>query len=257
MMLSKTQIDALCHTAYLAGEAIMKVYEEKDFTSIIDFKADNSPLTLADKQAHDVIVLQLNLLQPALPIISEEGEDIDYEQRKDWFRYWLIDPLDGTKEFIKRNGEFTVNIALIENNKPVWGIVYAPVKQVLYWGGKNYGAYKIVSDHTGAIKVSERTEQLVAANSRSHASENIASANFDIVKNIVVGSSLKFCMVAEGIADVYERSGPTMEWDTAAGQAVLEGAGGSLTMADGNIFLYNKPSMLNPGFVCTNGLLGN
>lgn len=255
MMLSNTQIDALCHTAYLAGEAIMKVYEEKDFTSIIDFKADNSPLTLADKYAHEAIVWQLNLFEPCLPIISEEGENIDYEQRKDWASYWLIDPLDGTKEFIKRNGEFTVNIALMENNKPVWGIVYAPVKQVLYWGGKNYGAYKIISNQSKSIKVSERNTQLVAASSRSHASENIASANFDIVKNIVVGSSLKFCMVAEGIADVYERAGPTMEWDTAAGHAVLEGAGGSLTMLDGNIFLYNKPNMLNPGFLSSNGQL--
>lgn len=254
MTLSPAQIESLCYTACLAGEAIMKVYEEKDFAAITDFKADNSPLTLADKCAHEVIALRLNSFDPQIPIISEEGDTIDYEVRKDWLRYWLIDPLDGTKEFIKRNGEFTVNIALIENNKPVWGIVYAPVTQVLYWGGKNYGAYKVVANEQKAIQVSGRKTQLVAVGSRSHASENIASANFDIVKNVVVGSSLKFCMLAEGIADVYERAGPTMEWDTAAGQAVLEGAGGILTMLDSNIFCYNKPNMLNPGFLATNGL---
>ena len=132
-MISNINIDAVCSIAQLAGDAIMKIYQEKDFSTITDFKADNSPLTLADKNAHEVIVHGLQTLYPAIPIISEEGENIEHENRKDWKTYWLIDPLDGTKEFIKRNGEFTVNIALIENNHPVLGIIFVPIKHLRYW----------------------------------------------------------------------------------------------------------------------------
>ncbi len=253
-MLTAHQIESLIQTAILAGEAILKVYEEKDFSKITDFKADNSPLTLADKNAHHVIVEQLAALFPEIHIISEEGDDISYDTRKHWSRYWLIDPLDGTKEFISRNGEFTVNIALMENNRPVWGVVYVPVQGILYYGGKNYGAYKSVAGSVQPIQASTRTSQLVAVGSRSHAT--VGEANeLDIVKNVVAGSSLKFCMIAEGTADLYDRSGPTMEWDTAAGHALVEGAGGKMKMLDGNEFVYNKPNMLNPGFRCCNGEL--
>ena len=251
-MISNINIDAVCSIAQLAGDAIMKIYQEKDFSTITDFKADNSPLTLADKNAHEVIVHGLQTLYPAIPIISEEGENIEHENRKDWKTYWLIDPLDGTKEFIKRNGEFTVNIALIENNHPVLGIIFVPVTQVLYWGGESSGSFKKLAQDTKSIKVSNRTQSLTAVGSRSHAGENKLLLKYDIKQEINIGSSLKFCMVAEGIADIYLRENPTMEWDTAAGQAILEGAGGKMTTIEGLEFPYNKMNMLNGGFVCVN-----
>ena len=161
--------------------------------------------------------------------------------------------MDGTKEFIKRNGEFTVNIALIENNTPVLGIIFVPVTQILYWGGKSIGAFKKEEEKVKSIKVSNRTQSLTAVGSRSHAGENKMLAQYDIKEEINIGSSLKFCMVAEGIADIYLRENPTMEWDTAAGQAILEGAGGIMTALDGTLFPYNKINMMNSGFVCLNG----
>ncbi len=249
-MISNINIDAVCNIAKLAGEVISKIYQEKDFSTITDFKADNSPLTLADKNAHEVIVHGLQPLYPTIPIISEEGENIEYDIRKDWKTYWLIDPLDGTKEFIKRNGEFTVNIALMENNHPVLGIIFVPVTQVLYWGGKAIGSFKKEGKEAQPIKVSNRINGLTAVGSRSHGGENKLLVKYDIKEEINIGSSLKFCMVAEGIADIYLRENPTMEWDTAAGQAILEGAGGKMTTIEGLEFPYNKTNMLNGGFVC-------
>jgi 3'(2'), 5'-bisphosphate nucleotidase len=235
-----------------AGAKIMEIYAYADFSSIIDIKADDSPLTLADKEANKIIEAGLKALV-AYPIISEEGKNMPYEARKDWKEFWLVDPLDGTKEFIKRNGEFTVNIALIRDNKPVAGVIYVPVTGVLYCGVVGEGAYKIENDQQRFIQTNQRKTGLVAVGSRSHASleEEEVLRNYDIKDKISIGSSLKFCLVAEGKADLYFRSGPTMEWDTAAGQAILEAAGGKMYNQMGNGFNYNKESLLNGGFIAT------
>lgn len=235
-----------------AGKAIMKVYQCEDFSKITDYKADNSPLTLADREAHNIITPALRAITPHIPIISEEGEQVAFEERKDWPLFWLVDPLDGTKEFIKRNGEFTVNIALIQNGKPVLGCIFQPINERLYFGSQTGGAFKMQDGVSSEIKASGRKERLIATGSKSHASEKEKEVlkKFDIKEVISVGSSLKFCMVAEGTADVYYREGPTMEWDTAAGQAILEAAGGRVLDVDGKQFLYNKSSLLNGSFIC-------
>lgn len=240
--------------ARMAGDAILKIYCQKDFTNMIEYKQDNSPLTLADKNAHQVIEQGLLSLSVPYPLISEESKHIDYEVRKYWTKYWLVDPLDGTKEFIKRNGEFTVNIALMENNLPAWGVIFLPVKNICYYGGNQYGTHKIENNKTTRICTSSNIKNLISVGSRSHLDESYTKAS-NIAKNIVVGSSIKFCWVAEGLADIYERANPTMEWDTAAGQAIVEGAGGAMTSRSGSAFLYNKENMLNEGFICTNGIV--
>ena len=186
-------------------------------------------------------------------ILSEEMKHADYSTRKDWDEFWLIDPLDGTKEFINRNGEFTVNIALIKNKKPIAGVVYVPVTDTVYYGDAE-NAYKIVNGVYSELKVGDRRYDRIAVRSKSHASieEEAVLNHYATTKNISVGSSLKFCMVAEGRADVYYRHGPTMEWDTAAGQAVVEAAGGKVYIGanEEEEFKYNKESLLNSGFLC-------
>ena len=245
-------IDKLAEIAKTAGAKIMEIYAYTDFSGIVDFKADNSPLTLADKEANAIIEAKLRALY-TFPIISEEGKNIPYELRRGWKEFWLVDPLDGTKEFIKRNGEFTVNIAFMKNNKPVIGVIYAPVLDILYVGVVGKGAYKIESGVRSEIKTNQRKTKLIAVGSRSHSSPEDESVlqNYDIVDKISIGSSLKFCLLAEGKADLYFRSGPTMEWDTAAGQAILEAARGKMYNQMGNEFIYNKESLLNGGFLCT------
>ncbi len=232
-----------------AGQKILEVYERFD-SSMIETKEDNSPLTLADKAAQDVIAPALEKLTPEIPVISEEGKDIPFENRKDWTKFWLVDPLDGTKEFIKRNGEFTVNIALVDNGRLTMGIIYAPVLDILYYADSN-GAFKEENGKITALKVNKKTKGLVAVGSRSHAApeDEAYLKQFDVVENVTKGSSLKFCLVAEGSADIYYRSGPTMEWDTAAGQAIIEHAGGTMTDTEGKPFVYNKPVLRNGGFV--------
>jgi len=236
-----------------AGVAILDIYNSTEFSSVVDFKADNSPLTLADKASHEVIMEELSQLTPDIPIISEEGEEVAYDIRKDYDRYWLIDPLDGTKEFINRNGEFTVNIALIENNIPIEGYIYVPVTGVMYYtlGGESF---KQTENAVELLKVNNKAEKRIAVRSKSHASpeEESILQKYDVQDSISVGSSLKFCMVAEGKADIYYRHGPTMEWDTAAGQAVLQGAGGKIFKGNEELeqFQYNKKSLLNSGFLC-------
>jgi 3'(2'), 5'-bisphosphate nucleotidase len=245
-------IEALEAIALKAGAKIMEIYAYTDFSSIVDFKSDNSPLTLADKEANIIIEEGLRKLYK-FPIISEEGKSIPYELRSGWSEFWLVDPLDGTKEFIKRNGEFTVNIALIQNKKPVLGIVYAPDKGIMYVGINGNVAYKIEKGIKKEIKTNNRKNNLTAIGSRSHAlpeDEKVLS-NYDVKEKTSIGSSLKFCLVAEGKADIYFRGGPTMEWDTAAGQAVLEAAGGAMYDQNGNPFTYNKTTLLNGGFLCT------
>lgn len=249
-----------------AGSAILEIYE-RDFS--VENKADKSPLTEADKAAHRIICKAL--ATTGLPVLSEESKTIPYEIRKTWTKYWLVDPLDGTKEFIKKNGEFTVNIALIENGKPVLGVVYAPVLKTIYSGVVGQGAFRIFID--SALQVSEllagqfsnigtslpceKPEEGVirVVASRSHMNpeteEFIAAleqkGRIELVSS---GSSLKLCMVAEGRADIYPRIAPTMEWDTAAAQAVVEASGGTVVQYGvGEPLCYNKENLLNPFFV--------
>ncbi len=245
--ITSTLID-VCHKA---GEKIMEIYHSSEWN--VEEKDDHSPLTKADKEAHLIIMKGLSELPVQFPIISEEGKNIPFEERKDWNTFWLVDPLDGTKEFIKRNGQFTVNIALIENNVPVLGFIFAPATGEMFYGIKGMGAFKISAEGVKTeIKVSNRTSKLVAVGSSSHASEEDAAllAKYDIAETIKSGSSLKFCKVAEGLADIYLRTGPTMEWDTAAGQCIAECAGAIMTKLDESPFIYNKENLLNGGFIC-------
>jgi len=240
---------SICHEA---GQKIMEIYNDSSSWNV-EMKDDKSPLTKADKEAHLIIMKGLTAIPVQFPIISEEGKGIAFEERKDWITFWLVDPLDGTKEFIKRNGQFTVNIALIENHLPILGFIYAPATNEMFYGIKGEGSFKISADGLKTkIKVSERKNGLVAVGSSSHANEEeaIFLSKYDIVETIKSGSSLKFCRVAEGVADIYLRTGPTMEWDTAAGQCIAECAGAKMTKLDGSAFVYNKESLLNEGFVC-------
>ena len=240
-----------------AGEAILKVYES-DFE--VENKADESPLTQADLAAHEVIVQGLTQLDPNIPIISEESAPPEYDLRRSWSQYWLVDPLDGTKEFVNRNGEFTVNIALIENNAPVWGIVGVPVQAKIYIGDVIENHAKLL-EADGAREISGRgmqqeTEQLVVVASRSHGGERLEQYLDELegkVKSMSrtpVGSSLKLCVLAVGEADCYPRLGPTSEWDIGAAHAVLRAAGGEVYQFDRSPLSYNaKESFLNPEFV--------
>lgn len=236
-----------------AGKAIIDVYNDISLNQQIEKKGDNSPLTLADKRSHEVIEDRLRTLYPQIPIISEEGAGIDYKLRKNYERFWLVDPLDGTKEFINKNGEFTVNIALIENGYPTCGYIYVPVQDVVYAGSID-GAIKIHNGVEEKIHVSGKSDDRTAVRSRSHATpeEDAILKHYQVTKEISKGSSLKFCAVAEGSADLYYRAGPTMEWDTAAGQAILEAAGGRVFIGNSEEkrFVYNKENLLNPGFLC-------
>ncbi len=224
----------------------MDIYNSGEFG--IETKGDDSPLTLADKKSHDIILQGLKELYPEIPIISEESENIPYEIRRAWSVFWLVDPLDGTKEFIKRNGEFTVNIALIKDKQPIAGIIYVPDSEILYYGEKGKKAYKrLKSADVEPIEVDKRgINGLVAVRSRSHGSEGDEKfySRFDIKDTIQVGSSLKFCMVAEGKAHLYYRHNPTMEWDTAAGHAIVDSAGGFIKNLE-----YNKPVLKNSFFI--------
>lgn len=247
-------IESLLIISLEAGKKIMEIYNDASSWNI-EVKDDKSPLTKADKEANIIIEKGLKSISDIFPIISEEGKNIPYEERKNWPIFWLVDPLDGTKEFIKRNGQFTVNIALIENNVPMLGVIYAPATKELFYGIKGVGAFKITAEAKEiSISVSKRTAQLISVGSSSHASEEEAGylLPYSIAETIKSGSSLKFCKVAEGLADIYLRTGPTMEWDTAAGQAIAESAGAVMTKLDGSPFLYNKESLLNTGFVCKN-----
>lgn len=241
---------AVADLARRAGVEILAVYGQ---TFEVTRKADQSPLTLADMRAHEVIVRGLRELTPDIPVLSEEASDIPYETRGQWNRYWLVDPLDGTKEFVSRNGEFTVNIALIENHAPVLGVVHVPVSDTTYGGDVASGAIR----QTGAepaVKISVRvpaSAPLRVVGSRSHGGnldQHLTALGPHTL--LSVGSSLKFCLVAEGNADFYPRFGPTSEWDTAAAQAVVEAAGGAVITTDGAPLRYNrKADLLNPNFL--------
>ncbi|MEQ8928197.1 MAG: 3'(2'),5'-bisphosphate nucleotidase CysQ [Fulvivirga sp.] len=243
----------LIDIAKKAGHEILGIYNDPQKFEVVDHKADDSPLTLADKASHNVIVKELGHAYPDIPIISEEGKVPEYDIRVNYDYYFLIDPLDGTKEFINRNGQFTVNIAVIHKNKPVLGVVYTPVSDELYFGELDKEAFKTVGTQKKFLKVNNSKNQRIAVRSKSHASpeEESVLEKYNVVDSISVGSSLKFCMVAEGKADIYYRHGPTMEWDTAAGQAVVEAAGGNVYTGTGpDSFTYNKRNLLNGSFLC-------
>lgn len=242
---------ASCVLARRAGAAILEVYAG---SFAVEHKADDSPLTAADMASHRVIVDGLRELTPDIPVLSEESRDIPREVRRGWDRYWLVDPLDGTREFVKRNGEFTVNIALIEHHAPVLGVVLIPVTGELYYGVAGEGAFLEAAPGALPRPIATRAPAAipVVAGSRSHANERQGEmlANLGEHTLMSVGSSIKFCMVARGDADLYLRLGPTSEWDTAAAQCVLEQAGGAVVDLRGEALRYNtRDSLLNPEFL--------
>ena len=246
----KTLINPVVALAIDAGRKILEVYAS-DFE--VQSKDDDSPLTQADLASHHCIVAGLKSLTPEIPIISEESELPSFAERSQWDRYWIIDPLDGTKEFVNRNGEFTVNIALIDKQKPVFGVVHVPVQEKTYWGCEGLGAERRDGDGSvESIHVSATSSDPVrVVGSRSHrgASLDAYLDNLGGYDMIPMGSSLKFCVIAEGGADLYPRLGLTSEWDTAAAQAVVEQAGGRVVTLDGKSMKYNaKEDILNPFF---------
>ncbi|MBU1217909.1 3'(2'),5'-bisphosphate nucleotidase CysQ [bacterium] len=265
-MIEQIDIEDIKQIALSAGSAIMEIYK-KDFS--IEYKEDSSPLTEADKKSNEMICRALAELYPNIPIMSEENKQVDYETRKNWKYYWCIDPIDGTKEFIKKNDEFTVNIALIANHIPVLGVVYAPALHEIYYAKKGEGAFKN-GQKMPLFLNSNPQESLTAVASKSH----LSIQTQDFIDKIALtakhielsskGSSLKLCMVAEGVADIYPRLAPTMEWDTAAAHAIVLESGKNVYIYDENItaaeyltsntfnlkcVLYNKENLLNPWFV--------
>lgn len=265
--MNKTELKDLLQLAINAslkgGEEIIEVYND---TIEVEYKNDRSPLTQADKRAHNAIVEILS--QTDIPILSEEGKHLDFGERKNWEYLWIVDPLDGTKEFIKRNGEFTVNIALVKNSEVIMGVIYVPVLKTLYFGLEGFGSYRVKNNFQDAeysLKMLEENGQrlpiklerpFTMVGSRSHMSEE-TKLYFDGYKKqypdleiISKGSSLKICMVAEGTADIYPRFAPTMEWDTAAGHGIAKEAGFEIYKTEEEMPLeYNKSDLLNPWFI--------
>ncbi len=250
-ILNRKKIDSVIDIACLAGNVIMGIYQsEFDY----ELKDDDSPLTKADKISNSIILKSLKNITPEIPILSEESREISFEERSSWKSYWLVDPLDGTKEFIKKNGEFTVNIALIKDNEPVFGVIDVPAQNKTYFGIKKLGSFiKEHNKEARKIRVSDGMRKPIrVAISRSHLSEKTIDMfkGFKGYKTISQGSSLKFGLVASGDAEIYPRLGPTSEWDTAAGHAIVEFAGGVVETLDGNSLRYNtKKSLLNPEFL--------
>ncbi len=245
-------VNPVVDIAAQASNAILEIYNSDDFG--IEAKDDNSPLTLADKASHHTIVAALAALTPDIPILSEESREVPWQERSQWQEYWLIDPLDGTKEFIKRNGEFTVNIALIQGHTAVLGVVFVPVQQRCFYGYQGGGAFEQTADgQLRPISVTATAPTPVrVVGSRSHRGELLDAwlAKLGAHEMVPMGSSLKLCLVALGEADVYPRLGLTSEWDTAAAQAVVECAGGKVIQTDGSPLLYNaKEDILNPHFI--------
>ena len=251
-MLNQINIQDIVAIAKQAGSAIMQIYSQ-DFK--VEYKQDNSPLTLADKKDNDIIETGLNKLSVNFPILSEEGGDIPYKDRKHWEYFWLVDPLDGTKEFVKKNGEFTVNIALIYKDTPVLGVVYAPALDICYWAEQGKGAFRDGKKLPFKTVNQRNTYKIVA--SRSHMSDEtrmfIDAIDTSKEKELIsIGSSLKICLVAEGEADIYPRLGLTMEWDTAAAHAILIETGKKIEKYNNKTctaHLYNKKNLLNDWFI--------
>lgn len=244
-------LDRVATLAHQAGAAILEVYHSSEHQ--VTYKEDASPLTAADLASHRAIVAGLEELEPRLPILSEEGADMPFAERRGWRRFWLVDPLDGTKEFLKRNGEFTVNIALIEDGRPVLGVVYAPVLARTYLGLVGKGAWRSDGDKAprSIIATGSSSTELQVVASRSHPSPELEAllAQLGEHRRLSMGSSLKLCLVADAAADFYPRLGPTMEWDTAAAHAVVRAAGGEVLDLQGEALRYNKEELRNPYFV--------
>lgn len=260
-------LSAALNAALKAGEAIRKVYFSDQL--MVEYKQDLSPITLADRHAHECI--EELLLPLNLPVLSEEGAEIAFDVRKDWNKFWLVDPLDGTREFVKRNDDFTVNIALVEHNEPQVGVIYAPITGLLYFGIRGSGAFKRDTCYEKEIRIDKLNEfisgsivlplhwprkKFTVTVSKSHLNEktlefvNKMIQKFGEVDTISIGSSLKICLIAEGKADIYPRFGRTMEWDTAAGHAIAVAAGFSFTLPDGDTPVrYNKADLSNPNFI--------
>lgn len=244
-------LDKLLQIADTASDKVMAIYQT-DFE--VNTKEDDSPITAADIASHHVIVDGLKALTPDIPILSEESANAPWDERKHWTRFWLVDPIDGTKDFTNRTGEFTVNIALIENGEPVMGVVTAPALKEAYWGIKGQGAWKREADgSTRKLQVVEPPEAVRTVASKNHLNQETRDfieqlGNHELVQ---AGSSLKFCRIAEGKADIYPRLGPTCEWDTGAAHAVLAAAGGKVNKLDGTPLLYGKEDVLNPYFVAS------
>jgi len=260
-------LDTAILAALSAGQNVLEIYNGKDYG--IEFKSDNTPVTLADKRSHKIILSFLE--QTNIPVLSEEGASIDFDDRKNWEYYWCIDPIDGTKEFINRQDDFTINIALIKNHVPVLGVIYIPVFKDLYIAEAGFGAYKAEKMDIGLyenkgfaylisnfkkLPFSRFDDTFVIAVSKSHQPSELLEyidtlrKNHSKVRLEKRGSSLKFCLVAEGAVDMYPRVGRTMEWDTAAGQAIVTIAGGSvIDMHSENTMIYNKKSLANPDFI--------
>ena len=257
IMIENIDIHKINSIAKKAGDEIMKIYQQ-DFE--VDYKKDNSPLTKADIKSNEIITESLKDLYPEIPVLSEENKEVPYNIRKNWEYFWLIDPLDGTKEFVKKNGEFTVNIALIYKDTPVLGVIYAPVLEVLYYAQKDRGAFKQEKNKKPQkLPIYKHTSNntLKVIVSKSHYNQetkyfvnNLKNKYKKTIEFIRIGSSLKLCLIAEGKAGIYPRLAPTMEWDIAAGQAIVEQAGGEVLKYKSQESLkYNKQNLLNPLFV--------
>ena len=251
-------LPAVLQIALRAGQAIMEVYE--DLHHEVEYKNDDSPLTKADLASHRIISDALAAISSNIPVLSEESTEIPFEVRRNWQSFWLVDPLDGTKEFLNRNGEFTVNIALLREGVPILGVVYVPATDVAYFAVEGAGASKLEQGIVKPIRtLVERSPTPKVVISRWHGN-GVDQMHSDLEKIgvdpnrcefVPTGSSLKFCLIAEGSADLYLRNWPTMEWDTAAAQYVLEMAGGSVSDLDGNRLKYNKPVLRNPSFLAS------
>lgn len=229
----------------------MEVYRAGEAAAEVEWKSDNSPLTLADKRSHHFLCERLGQLDSSIPIMSEESAETDYTVRQGWTRYWCLDPLDGTKEFIKRTDQFTINLALIENTQPVMGFIHVPATGHTYWAIQGKGAYVHDGTTHKDIRSNQKIDGWIAVGSSSHGAEaeHDVLSQFPISEFIKAGSALKFCYLASGLADVYYRHGPTMEWDTAAGHILVTEAGAALYYLNNQERNYNKPSLVNPSFL--------
>lgn len=248
----KELLDFVVRVAGLAGKEILDVYKNSDFE--VEIKEDNSPLTIADKRAHEKIMEHLS--KTNIPVLSEEGIDIPYSERKNWKELWIVDPLDGTKEFIKRNGEFTVNIALVRNGLPVLGVIHAPVKGITYWGCEGLGSGKVEAAANQKLPIKNENKPYKIIGSRSHMSPETEEYVNELKKThtelemVSMGSSLKICLVAEGEANEYPRFAPTMEWDTAAGHAIAKFAGKNfIDWTTKKEMTYNRENLRNNWFL--------
>jgi len=257
--MSKIDLPAIVTLSRQAGDAIMDFYRQGETQTWT--KKDDSPLTAADLASHEVIVAGLAKITPDIPVLSEESTGITWQQRQQWSTYWLVDPLDGTKEFIKQNGEFTVNIALIENNQPTLAVVYAPALDKMYYASTELGCFFSEKEQAPQRLMLNNDIELPikVVGSRSHPSPQMSDfvEQFEHAEIVPTGSSLKFCLVAQGLADVYPRLGPTMEWDTGAGQCIAQCAGATVSLFTGEALDYNnKESLLNPLFIVAHPKLG-